>query len=191
MSYFEIVLLAVALAADSFTVGATVGLKHRSPRQIFRLSFHFGLFQGLMPLIGALAGTFLLVFVEAWDHWIVFGILSFIGVRMIIGAFRDEEDKHENIDLTKGSNLIGLSTAVSIDALAAGIGLSAAKAPILISVTIIGLVSALATVVAMIAAKFADRWIGKRGEAVAGIVLIGLGLQTLNEHLGILNAIFP
>ncbi|NQU65971.1 MAG: manganese efflux pump [SAR324 cluster bacterium] len=191
MSYFEIVLLGFALAADSFTVGATVGLKHRRPRQIFRLSFHFGLFQGLFPLLGALAGTFLLSFMEAWDHWIVFVILTFLGIRMIIGAFKDESDQHAKIDLTKGSSLIGLSTAVSIDALAAGISLSIADAPIAISVTIIGLVSVLATAFAMIAAKFAARWVGKKGEAVAGIVLIGLGLKTLNDHMGILEAIAP
>ncbi len=191
MSYFEIVLLGIALAADSFTVGATVGLKHRKARQIFRLSFHFGLFQGLMPLIGAFAGIFLLSFMEAWDHWIVFGILSFLGIRMILGAFKDEDEKHKNIDLTKGTSLVGLSTAVSIDALAAGIGLAVVNAPIGISVTIIGLVSAIATVVAMIAANFAGRWVGKKGEAIAGVVLIGLGLKTLHEHIGILNAILP
>ena len=110
---------------------------------------------------------------------------------MIIGTFKNDDEKHKKIDLTKGSSLIGLSTAVSIDAFAAGISLSMADAPIAISATIIGLVSVFATAFAMIASKFAARWIGKKGEAVAGVVLIGLGLKTLHEHMGIFEAILP
>jgi len=83
VTLFEIFLLAVALAVDAFSVGVAVGLKHKRPRQIFRLSFHFGLFQALMPLLGALAGTLLLRWVRQWDHWVVFGVLAALGGRMI------------------------------------------------------------------------------------------------------------
>ena len=83
MSPVEILLLAVALAVDAFTVGAAVGLRHRAPRQVFRLAFHFGLFQALMPLIGALAGGALFELVAAASHWVAFGLLLFVGGRMI------------------------------------------------------------------------------------------------------------
>jgi putative Mn2+ efflux pump MntP len=184
LPYYQIVLLALALAADAFTVGGSVGLRNRSPRQIFRLSFHFGLFQALMPLIGVLAGTLLLSLVERWDHWIAAAILGALGIRMMFNASQPEDPARSNLDLTRGKNLVGLSLAVSIDALAAGIGLPAARAPILPAVAIIGLTSALATAVAMLLAHLVAKRIGKWSEVIAGLVLIGLGVKLVIEHLG-------
>jgi putative Mn2+ efflux pump MntP len=184
MTVWEIVVLAIALAVDAFSVGAAVGLRHRKPRQIFRLSFHFGLFQALFPLLGALAGEALVSRVANWDHWIVFAVLAVLGARMIYGALYDDEKEHGELDLTRGVSLIGLSTAVSIDAAAAGITLAITQAPIALSVTIIGVVAAAATAIAMIGAhRFSDK-LGKRAEVVAGAVLIVLGAKTLIDHLG-------
>ncbi len=182
MSFFEISLLAIALAADAFTVGAIVGLCFRSPRQIFRLSFHFGLFQALLPVVGYYAGVFVLSLVETWDHWIVFLVLSSIGLRMILGAGDEKKESFRLKDLTKGKEMVGLSVAVSIDALAAGVGLTEIDIPLYLSVTIIGLVATLATVFAMLMAEHIAKKAGNRVEIVGGIFLIGLGVKTLIEH---------
>jgi putative Mn2+ efflux pump MntP len=183
MSLVEIILLALALAVDAFSVGAAVGLTHRRPRQIFRLSWHFGVFQALMPVIGALAGTFLERLVEPWDHWLAFGLLAFIGGRMIFGALRGAERRVER-DLTRGLSLIALSLAVSIDALAAGFTLALEDVPIALPVVVIGLTAAALTAVGMlIAGRISDRF-GKRCEVGAGVVLIGLGIKILVDALG-------
>jgi putative Mn2+ efflux pump MntP len=182
MIYLEIILLAIALAADSFTVGSVVGLTNNKPRQVFRLSFHFGLFQALMPLIGYYLGSFFLHLIEGWDHWIIFAILSSLGIKMIVGVLRQDHQINKIIDLTKGKSLIGLSLAVSIDALAAGVSLVFSSVSIFMSILIIGLVSSIATLIAMILANFVATKIGNRGEIFAGIVLIGLGIKVLLEH---------
>jgi putative Mn2+ efflux pump MntP len=183
MSYYEIVILAFALAADAFSVGASVGLRHNRFWQVARLSFFFGLFQAIMPLIGFAAGVLILSVVSAWDHWIAFGLLLIIGVKMIIESFRKEEEKENERDLTKGLSLIFLSVAVSIDALAAGITLGTSKAPLAFSVIVIGAVASLATLTAMLFSKFLSRIVGKKCELFAGIVLIALGVKILIEHM--------
>lgn len=182
MSLLEIFLLALALAADAFTVGATVGLRHRNPMQILRLSFNFGFFQSLMSLAGALAGAAIVSRIEKWDHWLAFALLAAIGARMIHNSFR-ESSAEKNVDPTTGLSLLALSVAVSIDALAAGVGLGAARAPILLSVITIGVVASAATMLAMILAGSIRAWTGKRCEFAAGLVLIGLGIKILIEHL--------
>ncbi|MHC4664197.1 MAG: manganese efflux pump MntP [Planctomycetota bacterium] len=183
MSYYEIAILALALAADAFSVGASVGLTHHRFWQVTRLSFFFGFFQAIMPLAGFLAGTLVLSLVQTWDHWIAFGLLALIGAKMIIGSFRKEEKRENEKDLTKGLSLIFLSVAVSIDALAAGITLGTSKAPLAFSVIVIGVVASLATLFAMLFAKALSRIVGKRCEMLAGIVLIGLGAKILVEHM--------
>lgn len=185
MTHLEIVLLAFALAADAFAVGAAIGLRHRHPRQLFRLSFHFGLFQALMPLLGILLGSWLREFTSL-DHWIALGLLLVIGLRMIVEARRGADRTDLTVDYTRGLRLIGLSLAVSIDAFAAGITLGAAQAPLVFSVTLIGVVAALATLASMLAAgrvpaRF-HRWSGYAG----GLVLIALGVKIVLEHEGIL-----
>jgi putative Mn2+ efflux pump MntP len=187
MTPLEILLLSMALAADAFSVGAALGLRYRTPRQVFRISFHFGLFQALLPLLGAFLGGALLAHVESIDHWIAFGLLAFLGGRMIWSGLHEDRDDTVSVDLTRGWNLVGLSIAVSIDALAAGITLPAAHAPIVLAVTSFGIVAGLATLVAMrLAGPIALR-MGSRVELLAGIVLIGLGAKILNEHMGLLT----
>jgi putative Mn2+ efflux pump MntP len=189
MSFVEILLLALALAADAFSVGAALGLRYRKPREVFRIAFHFGLFQALLPLLGALLGGALLVYVESLDHWIAFGLLALLGSRMIWSGLHDDPDRAMSADLTRGWNLVGLSLAVSIDALAAGITLPAADAPIGLAVTMFGLVAGLATLVAMRFAGSIARHIGSRVEIVAGLILIGLGVKIVLEHTGLLSLV--
>jgi putative Mn2+ efflux pump MntP len=186
MPFLEILILALALSADAFSVGAAVGLRHPGARQVFRLSFHFGLFQSLMSLAGALAGLLFVRYVESCDHWIVFALLTLIGLRMIYLSVKGEPERLAEADLTRGWALIGLSLAVSIDALGAGVSLPAAGAHIPTAVIVIGVISALATLCAMRLADKVRAWVGRRCEVAAGIVLILLGAWTLVDHLRLL-----
>jgi putative Mn2+ efflux pump MntP len=188
MTFLEILILSLALAADAFTVGTSIGLRHTGARQIFRLTFHFGLFQSLLALIGALAGALVIAYMHDYDHWIVMALLAFIGGRMIYNAFTGEQEKLASVDLTRGLSLVGLSLAVSMDALAAGIGLSASGngTSLWLAITTIGVVAAVATFMAMLLAGKIGNKVGKWCEIAAGLVLIVLGVWAPLTHLEIL-----
>lgn len=176
--------LALALAMDAFAVALGTGavLSRLTGRQLFRLSFHFGLFQSLMPVIGWLAGLTIMQWVEAWDHWIAFSLLAIIGGRMIYEAFSDKE-KTDDRDPTKGLSLVLLSIATSIDALAVGFSLSVIGVSIWMPALVIGLVAGVLTVVGMLlGGRIGNRW-GSRVEIFGGLVLIAIGLKILIEHL--------
>lgn len=184
MTFLEVVVLALALAADAFTVGAALGLRYRSARQTFRLAFHFGLFQALMPLVGAFVGILLLRWIAPWDHWVAFLLLTALGLRMVRAGVAGEERTEQERDLTRGWSLVGFSVAVSIDALAAGLALPAARVAILPAALVIGMVTGLATLVAIRLAGAIARRVGSRAEVVAGVVLILIGLRIVLGHLG-------
>ena len=176
--------LALALAMDAFAVALGTGtvLARLTGRHIFRLGFHFGLFQALMPVIGWLAGQTVVQFISAWDHWIAFTLLALIGARMIHEALRDDE-KPDDRDPTRGASLVMLSIATSIDALAVGFSLSVIGVSIWFPAFIIGLVAGVLTVVGMLAGRrIGDRW-GSRVEILGGLVLIAIGARILCEHL--------
>lgn len=186
MPLIELCAVALALAADAFSVGVAVGLTRRSGRERFRLSFHFGLFQALMPLAGALAGSALGRWIAAWDHWVAFGLLAAIGGRMILSAVRRRGEGETRGNPTRGLQLVGLSIAVSVDALAVGFTLGLQAISIPIAVAVIGVTAAAATLVGMlIAGGFASR-LGRRAEIGAGVALVLIGAKVVLEHLGVL-----
>lgn len=178
MGLIEIFILALALAADAFGVGTSIGLSHRQPRQIFRLSWHFGLFQALMPALGALAGTFLRELVQTGAPFVAAAVLTIIGIKMLWDADR-EKSQDERLDPTRGWTMIMLSIAVSIDAFAAGIGLAMLQAPLVLACVIIGLVAFAATLVAMLNSSLLKRAFGKWAERIGGIVLLALAVRAL------------
>jgi len=176
--------LALALAMDAFAVALGTGavLSSLTGRHLFRLGFHFGLFQALMPVIGWLAGLTIIQWVEAWDHWIAFSLLAIIGGRMVYEAFSDEEKANDR-DPTKGLSLVLLSIATSIDALAVGFSLSVIGVSIWMPALVIGLVAGVLTIVGMLlGGRIGDRW-GTRVEIFGGLVLIAIGIKILIEHL--------
>jgi putative Mn2+ efflux pump MntP len=174
--------IALALAMDAFAValGTGVTLKRLTGRHIFRLSFHFGLFQALMPVIGWLAGQTLVQWISAWDHWIAFALLSLVGSRMIRESFQDREPAAN--DPTRGLTLVILSIATSIDALAVGFSLSLLGVSIWLPAVVIGLVAGVLTIIGMLLGdRIGTRW-GSRVEILGGLVLIVIGLKILWEH---------
>ena len=124
MDLFTISGIAVSLAMDAFAVALSAGviLDPITKRQLFRLGFHFGLFQAMMPVIGWLAGIGLRQFVEVFAPWIAFGLLTLVGGKMIYEAVSNHEEEQQRSDPTRGATMVMLSVATSIDALAVGCG---------------------------------------------------------------------
>src|SRR5512143_46591 len=141
MPLLEVLLLAVSMAMDAFTVCLASGSQPgvRGPRPAFRLSFHFGLFQFLMPVVGWLAGSTIEPLIRDFDHWVAFALLAIVGLRMIFPN-RDQEGSNTT-DPSRGWTLILLSIAVSIDALAVGLSLGVLGVSIWYPAILIGVVT--------------------------------------------------
>jgi putative Mn2+ efflux pump MntP len=185
LRFIEILAVALALAMDAFAVAiaSSVTLRRVSARQSFRLSFHFGLFQFLMPVVGWLAGAELVRWFSAYDHWAAFALLSFIGVKMVLESRRGEERKAPAADPTRGVTLVVLSVATSMDALAVGISFGMLHVVVWVPAIIIGLVAAGATLVGLrIGARLGERF-GRRMEVLGGLVLIAIGVVIIVEHM--------
>ena len=187
MPFFEIVLLAFALSMDAFAVAIATGIRLCvvTKRQSFRLSFHFGLFQALMPVTGWLLGLSVKEYIESWDHWLAFGLLFFVGSKMLWEAFHaDDEENNSCIDPTRGLSLVLLSLATSIDALAVGLSLAVLGETIWGPAVAIGLICAVITFAGMQLGGLASKAkaLGTRAEIVGGLVLIGIGLNILHTH---------
>jgi putative Mn2+ efflux pump MntP len=177
--------LAVGLAMDALAVavGTGIALGKVSGRQTFRLSWHFGLFQFLMPVIGWMAGLSVERHFSGYDHWLAFGLLGFIGGKMIRGAFRESGEEAEPSDPTRGISLVLLSVATSVDALAVGLSLGIMGVEIWYPAVVIGIVAGALTAVGMhLGAPLGARF-GRKMEAVGGAVLVGIGLKILLQHL--------
>lgn len=184
MHIIEIVVIAIGLAMDAFAVSLSAGTLNcvQNKRSIFRLSFHFGLFQFLMPIIGWFLGRSIVNYIASFDHWIVFIILSYIGYKMIREAFQNKDETEKN-DPSKGKILILLALATSIDALAVGFSLALLQINIFYPSLIIGVITASLSVLAIkLGAKLGKKF-GKNMEIIGGILLIIIGLKILLEHL--------
>ena len=177
--------IAVALAMDAFAValGTGMNLATLTGRHLFRLGFHFGLFQALMPIIGWLAGIGFQQQIAAWDHWIAFGLLAFVGGHMLWEAWSEDHEEKDSKDPTRGLSLVILSVATSIDALAVGFSLSVLGVSIWTPALVIGLIAGVLTVIGMLIGRRAGNHWGPRVEIFGGLILIGIGLKILVEHL--------
>jgi len=186
MNFLVVLAVALALAMDAFAVSVGVSLIHKglTRGQALRLSFHFGLFQFIMPILGWVAGRNILKLIEKYDHWVAAGLLVFIGGRMILDSFRRGDHlAKKSSDQTKGFSLIMLSVATSLDALAVGLSLAALHVPIIYPAAIIGAVAFLVTVSGAIIGPGLGRLIGKRAEFAGGLVLVLIAVKILADHL--------
>jgi putative Mn2+ efflux pump MntP len=187
MDFLTLLFIAFALAIDAFAVSLSTGayLVKANARQTFRMAFHFGLFQFLMPVIGWAAGTGFVSLIEAADHWIAFALLAIIGGRMIWNAFRSEDASMKK-DMTKGWSLISLSIATSIDALAVGLSLSFINVDIVFPAVIIGIVAGLMSVLGIRLGERVSHAAGSHMEYIGGIILILIGTRIVLEHLNLI-----
>ncbi|NLE22456.1 MAG: manganese efflux pump [Actinobacteria bacterium] len=185
MSALTLLGVALGLAMDAFAVAVGAGLQlcDVSKRQTFRMAWHFGLFQALMPVIGWLAGLTLVEFIEPVDHWIAFGLLAFIGGKMVYEALRHSDEPADRCDPTRGWRLVTLSVATSIDALAVGLSMAVLGLSIWWPALVIGVVASAMTVIGLeLGCRFGSL-LGRRMEIVGGLILIGIGVKILVEHL--------
>lgn len=186
MDTLSILGIAVALAMDAFAVALAAGatLRPLTFRRCFRLVFHFGLFQAMMPVIGWLAGLTLQSFVATWSHWLAFLLLTIIGGRMIfLAVYGVQEHNSTAADPSKGLTLVALSVATSIDALAVGLTLAMLDVAIWLPALIIGLVAGCFTLTGLILGARAGACWGKQIEVAGGVLLILIGIKILVDAL--------
>ncbi len=186
MPFIEILAVAIALAMDAFAVAIASGvaLKTVTGRQTFRLAWHFGLFQAVMPIIGWFGGILVRDYFLRFGHWIAFILLLYIGGHMLWeGLGKDEDDACQ--DPTAGSRLIMLSVATSIDALAVGFTLAMLGMSIWFPAAIIGVVALIFTAAGIHLGRFLGcrSRLGHYAEVLGGMVLMGIGGKILWQGL--------
>jgi putative Mn2+ efflux pump MntP len=183
VEFVTIFLIAIGLCFDSFAVSVSSGLmmKHIKFSDAMKISFSLAFFQGLMPLIGWMAGHSISEYLSNYDHWIAFGLLFIIGVRMIWES-RKADDK-KTLNPLNIWYIIYMSIATSIDALIVGISFAFIKTDIYTSIIIIGSVTFVAAMLGIFFGKKAGLRFGKKMEVLGGIILIVIGLKILIEHL--------
>lgn len=176
-------LIALSMAMDAFAVSLCSGLKiGPGPRPVFRIAFHFGLFQGLMPVIGWLFGNTIEPLVKNVDHWVAFGLLAFVGVRMIRSGLSKIEEEMVK-DPSRGLTMVMLSIAVSIDALAIGVSLAFLRVEIWTPALVIGLVTGVLSLIGLRVGNGFGKRFDKPVEILGGLVLIGIGIRVVASHL--------
>lgn len=182
MPLTSILLIALSMAMDAFAVSLGSGVKiGPGPRPVFRIAFHFGLFQALLPIIGWLFGNTIEPYVRNFDHWVAFGLLAFVGIRMIRSGLNKEEDVSQK-DPSRGWTMVMLSIAVSIDALAVGLSLGLLGIAIWTPALIIGLVTAALSLIGLRVGNGIGKKYGKPVEVLGGLVLIGIGIRIVLTH---------
>jgi putative Mn2+ efflux pump MntP len=185
LSFYSIFVIAVGLGMDALSVAIGIGAAARkiSAGPVLRLSLSFGLFQFFMPLLGWTAGRTVADLIAGYDHWVAFLLLAGVGGKMIWESFHEKDGAELANDPTTGMTLLLLSVATSIDALAVGLSLAFLNIPILAASAVIGVVCFLMTVSGMVFGRKLGRLLGRRAELIGGLVLIGIGIKILAEHL--------
>lgn len=178
----EVIIIAVALAMDAFAVSITSGtiIREMHLKHAVRIALFFGVFQAIMPILGWLGGSLFAAKIEQIDHWIAFGLLLFIGAKMIKEAFNDDEESFDPLNV---AILFSLSIATSIDALAVGITFSVLDVTIWSAAAIIGVITFVLSLIGVFAGKKIGEKFGNRVEIAGGVILILIGAKILIEHL--------
>ncbi len=196
MDIISVFFIAVALAMDAFSVSITSGMVLKKPHggAMFKIGLFFGVFQFVMPCLGYLLGSAFSVLISAFDHWIAFILLAFIGGKMIYEAL-SEKDEEENIKNPLDNKLLTmLAIATSIDALAVGVTFATmgmgvvspctlAQTALLQASGIIGIVAFVISAAGVYIGGKCGNLFGNKAEILGGVVLVGIGLKILAEHL--------
>ena len=184
MEFVTIMVIAVGLAMDAFTVSIVSGSAYKQLhlKHALQMALFFGAFQAFMPLVGALAGLSVKEHITGWDHWVAFALLAGVGAKMIYESLRMKPEKQDR-DPTNILVLLALSIATSIDALAVGITLSLLVTSLAIAVAIIGLVTFILCYLGVCIGKKFGHFFESKIEALGGLILIALGLKILARHL--------
>lgn len=184
MSAIEVLLLSVALAMDAFAIAVCVGLscgnklKARGTTRALCVGLYFGVFQGIMPVVGHFAGSVFAGRVAAIDHWAAFVILTILGINMVVNSFKAGDDKKEEISIGPYT-MIPLAFAGSIDALATGVSLAFKEVEILPIIISIAVTTFVFSIIGVKLGGLVGNKFKTMAERIGGLVLIGLAIFSL------------
>jgi putative Mn2+ efflux pump MntP len=185
MDFVSVLVIALGLSADCFAVAlsSSISQKTSSSLRLWRLPLLFGVFQSLMAMLGWLAGWSIVDFISGFDHWVAFGLLVFIGGRMIWQSFREHDEEKSRKDLASWFILLVLAVATSIDSLAVGLSFAFLDINIAMASATIGVTAFVITFVGLFLGKKVGMLFGERAEMVGGVILIAIGVRILLEDL--------
>jgi len=174
----------IALGTDAFAVAAAVAasLEKLTIRHTFRLTWHFGFFQSMMIISGWFGGEWISQWLFGLNCWIAGGILSALGINMIIESLK-EDGRETNFDPTRGWSLVGLSVATSIDALAVGLTFGLVGLDVAFPAFLIGVTAFFMTLFGALLGKTAGVHLGEWAERIGGLVLIAMGIKFVLENV--------
>ncbi len=183
MDAATIILIAVGLAMDAFAVSIATGITttQQKRKTAFVMASSFGIFQMLMPLIGWSVGLTFSDLIVGIDHWIAFGLLAFIGSKMIYDSTKKEDPGKNNT--LKISSLLTLAVATSIDALMVGLSFAFLQTPIAVPILVIGIVTFALSYVGVIFGCAIGSFFGNKIKIAGGLILIAIGVKVLLDHL--------
>jgi putative Mn2+ efflux pump MntP len=188
MNFLATTALAFAMSTDAFAVAIGKGAALQRPqlKEALRTGLIFGVIEGITPLIGWALGQAAAPFLEAWDHWIAFALLGFLGLRMLREGWLGDDAADEDDKPTSHSFwLLALTGfATSIDAMAVGVGLAFMDANILGTAGAIGFCTFMMVTLGVMLGRALGKVVGKRAELAGGVVLIAIGSTILYQHLG-------
>ena len=193
MNLFTTILLALGMSVDAFAAALArgAGSLHYTWRQTVKTALIFGIVETITPLIGWLVGSMTQKFIAEYDHWLAFGLLLALGLKMIWGALHDDDDEAAAADKnrTDATLLLTVITAIatSIDSMVVGVGLAFLDANIWLTALAIGTSTTIMAAVGLRLGRLLGQKIGSRAEMAGGVVLIGIGTFILLEHLGYLS----
>jgi manganese efflux pump family protein len=183
--FLSILLIAVSLSADCFAVAISASISNKKllAWHGLRIALFFGVFQAAMTLIGWWAGRYIFELISGFDHWIAFGLLAFVGGKMVWESFHEKEGEEGKGDIMRWWYLITLAVATSLDALAVGLSFAFLNVNLAMASITIGVVAFVITLFGFFVGKKLGAIVGRRAELIGGIILIIIGLRILLEHL--------
>lgn len=185
MDIFSIILISIGLAMDAFSVSVSEGIIIKKPRffEASKVAMFFGVFQFIMPCLGFFLGSAFAKYITAFDHYIAFALLGFIGGKMIYEAVWKKEEDGEIKNPLSFNTLLILAIATSIDALAVGVTFATVNVPVIFASAIIGVVTYAISLCGVYIGSKCGNLLGNKAEILGGVVLIGIGIKILIEHL--------
>ena len=193
MNLLTTILLALGMSVDAFAAALArgAGSLHYTWRQTVKTALIFGIVETITPLIGWLVGSMTQKFIAEYDHWLAFGLLLALGLKMIWGTLHDDDDEAAAADKNRTDTTLLLTVvtaiATSIDSMVVGVGLAFLDANIWLTALAIGTSTTIMAAVGLRLGRLLGQKIGSHAEMAGGVVLIGIGTFILLEHLGYLN----
>ncbi|AGE18631.1 manganese efflux pump MntP [Serratia marcescens] len=188
MNLSATLILAFGMSMDAFAASIGKGASLHQPRfrEAIRTGLIFGVVEAITPLIGWAIGLFASQYIMEWDHWVAFSLLFILGMRMIVEGVRNRPDEEEKVKRHGFWILVATAIATSLDAMAIGVGLAFLQVNIVHTAMAIGCATMIMATLGMMIGRFIGPLLGKRAEILGGVVLIGIGVNILLEHLGYL-----